>query len=95
MFAKYLRMDNKGALTPDEQKTLSVGSAPDGGFYVEPFRAQTMIDKLYETSDLRAHAMVIAINSASYKEPVDRDQPSSGWVGEQSSCAPACNFDPY
>jgi HK97 family phage major capsid protein len=85
VFAKYLRLDNKGALTPDEQKTLSVGSAPDGGFFVEPARSQQMISTLYATSELRPHATVMQINSASLVLPVDRDEPTTGWVGSQTS----------
>jgi HK97 family phage major capsid protein len=82
---RYLRL-GKDALTADELKTLAVGSAPDGGYFVEPFRAQTVIDKLYETSDLRAAgAGQMTITSSSYKEPIDRDEPTTGWVGEQSS----------
>ena len=83
-FNRYLRL-TKDALTPDEIKTLSVGSSPDGGFFVEPFRAQTMINKLYETSEMRRVAPAIVISSKSYEEPIDRDEPSSGWVGEQSA----------
>ena len=85
VFSKYLRLDNKGALGPDEQKTLAVGSAPDGGFFVEPARATQMLDKLYETSDLRPHASIVTISSSSYVIPIDRDEPTTGWVGEQSS----------
>jgi HK97 family phage major capsid protein len=86
VFSRYLRVDSKGALTPDEMKTLSVGSSPDGGFFVEPARATSMIDKIYETSDLRqAGAQVVTISSKSYITPIDRDEPTTGWVGEQSS----------
>ncbi len=81
--AKYLRL-TKNALTPDEVKTLSVGSAPDGGFFVEPHRARTLVDKIYETSPTRAVAPAIEISSNTYSEPVDRDTIGSGWVGEQS-----------
>ncbi len=83
-FARYLRIGEKG-LSQDEQKALSVGSAPDGGFFVEPMRAQQVIDKLYETSELRAVASVMSISTKSVEFPVDRDEVSSGWVGEQSS----------
>jgi HK97 family phage major capsid protein len=83
-FGRYLRRE-KDALDPMEQKALSVGSSPDGGFYVEPFRARTLITKLYETSALRNVAMVQEIKSNTYEEPIDRDEPTTGWVGEQSA----------
>lgn len=83
-FDKMLRRGEK-ALTPDEQKTLSVGSAPDGGFFVEPARSQDVITRLRETSDMRAIASVITISTNSIKFPVDRDDAGYEWVGEQST----------
>lgn len=83
-FGTYLRKGKDG-LSDLEAKALSVGSAPDGGFFVEPFRSQQIIDKLYETSALRAIASVISITSKSVEYPIDRDEPTTGWVGEQSS----------
>jgi HK97 family phage major capsid protein len=83
-FERYLRLTEK-ALTLEETKALSVGSSPDGGYFVDPFRAQTLIDKIYETSALRAVAPAIGIGSNSYEEPIDRDEPTTGWVGEQSA----------
>ena len=83
-FPDYLRK-GKDALGADEIKALSVGTSPAGGYFVEPYRAQTMIDKLYETSDLRAVCATISISTNTYEEPIDRDEPTTGWVGEQSS----------
>jgi HK97 family phage major capsid protein len=83
-FDAYLRKGEKG-LSDLEAKALSVGSAPDGGYFVEPFRSQQIIDKLYETSALRAVASVISITSKSVEFPIDRDEVTTGWVGEQSS----------
>lgn len=83
-YERMLRLSEKG-LTIEEQKALSVGSAPDGGYFVDPFRAQTIIDKLYETNNLRALAGSLSIGTNSYEEPVDRDEPTTGWVGEQST----------
>jgi len=83
-FGKMLRLTEK-ALSADEMKALSVGSSPDGGYFVDPYRAQTMIDKLYETSNMRPLCSVLSITSPVYSEPIDRDEPTTGWVGEQSS----------
>jgi HK97 family phage major capsid protein len=83
-FETYLRKGKDG-LSDLEAKALSVGSAPDGGFFVEPFRSQQIIDKLYETSAMRAIASVISITSKSVEYPIDRDEATTGWVGEQSS----------
>lgn len=83
-FRKMLRLTEK-ALSADEVKALSVGSSPDGGYFVDPFRAQTIIDKIYETSNMRSLCSVVSIASNSYEEPIDRDEPTTGWVGEQST----------
>jgi len=83
-FNTYLRKGKDG-LSDLEAKALSVGSAPDGGFFVEPFRSQTIIDKLYETSAMRAVASVISITSKSVEFPIDRDEVTTGWVGEQTA----------
>lgn len=83
-FPAYLRK-GRDALTLDEQKALSVGSAPDGGYFVDPHRANTLIDKMYETSAVRSVAGLLTIGTNSYEEPIDRDEPTTGWVGEQSA----------
>lgn len=84
-FGKMLRRTEK-ALDPEEMKALSVGVATDGGFWVDPARASTTLTKVYETSDLRgAGARVESITSNLWEEPIDRDEASSGWVGEQST----------
>ncbi len=84
-FDKLVRR-GKDALTADEFKTLSVGSAPDGGFYVEPARADTIITRLRETSAMRGLANVVSISGTnSIKYPVDRDDVGYEWVGEQST----------
>jgi HK97 family phage major capsid protein len=83
-FNKWARRGTN-ALTPEETKTLSVGSGPDGGFYVEPARGNRIIAKLFETSELRPYASVIEISTSSVKFPIDRDEASFGWVGEQTA----------
>lgn len=75
----------KDALTADEVKTIAVGSGPDGGFYVEPQRADFVIQRLRETSAMRAIASVVTIGQGnSYLIRVDRDDVGYGWVGEQT-----------
>lgn len=83
-FDKLVRK-GKDALTPDEVKTISVGSAPDGGFYVEPARDGTIITRLRETSAMRSLASIMSVGNPSYKFNIDRDDVGYGWVGEQSS----------
>lgn len=84
VFDKLVRR-GKDSLSPDEQKAISVGSAADGGFYVEPARDGTIITRLRETSAMRAIASIMTVGNPSYKFNIDRDDVGYGWVGEQSS----------
>lgn len=85
--AAYDRLVRSGrdVLSPDEVKTLAVGSAPDGGFWVEPARADFIVTRLRETSAMRSIASVQTITSSSFKYPIDRDDLDGGWVGEQQA----------
>lgn len=83
-FDRYVRR-GKDALSEAEVKTLSVGSAPDGAFYIEPARAQFIVQKLRETSLMRDIANTMTITNPSVKIPVDRDDVGFEWVGEQSA----------
>jgi HK97 family phage major capsid protein len=83
-FDKLVRK-GRDALSPEEIKTISVGSAPDGGFYVEPARDGTIVTRLRETSAMRSIATIMTVGNPSYKFNIDRDDVGYGWVGEQSS----------
>ena len=85
--ATFDRMVRKGrdVLTEQEFKTLAIGSAPDGGFWLEPARADYIVQRMRETSAMRAIASVTTISSNEFVYPVDRDDLDGGWVGEQSS----------
>lgn len=85
-FNKLVRQ-GRDTLTPDEVKTLAVGSAPDGGFWIEPQRADFIVQRMRETSAMRRIAQVQTITAPSFKYPIDRDDLDGGWVGEQSSRA--------
>jgi len=68
-----------------EQKTLSVGSDPDGGYTV-PVQMETAIDRVVtEISNVRQIARVVQVSTASYKRMTGQGGATSGWVGEQES----------
>lgn len=69
-------------LSLDEQKAMSVGSDPDGGFLVPVATSRRIIDKVYETSPLDALAYHETISSDAIEIPVDTDEAGAGWVGE-------------
>lgn len=75
-------------MTDVEKKTLQVGEAPSGGFWVEPAMADWIITKIFETSIIRPYARGITITTDSVKVPVDRQRTTARWVGELSSRTP-------
>lgn len=83
-FNRYLRKDTT-AMTPEEQKALSVGSDPDGGYTVTPQMSARIIEYMYESSPLRELATVETISTSSLELIVDMDNFDAGWVGEQDS----------
>src|SRR3990167_4797316 len=61
-FGNMLRTDNR-LLTPEEIKTLSVGSDPDGGYFVTPDISGRIVKKIYETSPMRQLASAMTIST--------------------------------
>ncbi|HEY8595632.1 MAG TPA: phage major capsid protein [Devosiaceae bacterium] len=65
-----------------EVKSLSAGSAQDGGYLV-PSETETEISRLLGTvSPIRAIAGLRQVSSAVYRKPVSTSGPTVGWVGE-------------
>lgn len=83
-FKRYLRKDDR-VLTPDEQKALSVGSDPDGGYVVDPDTSGRIVTRMFETSPVRAFASVQLISTDALEGVHDIDEAASGWVGETAS----------
>ena len=77
----YLRKDDRG-LSADEVKALSVGTDPDGGYVVHPDMSGRIVQKVFETSPMRAYASVQVISSDALEGLFDLNEASSGWVGE-------------
>lgn len=75
----------------EEFKTLSVGSDPDGGYFVRPQMAASIGKKVFESSPMRALADSITISTDAYEEFYDNDEPASGWVGEQTTRSVTAN----
>jgi HK97 family phage major capsid protein len=75
----YMR---KGARTGEEQKTMSVGSDPDGGYTVTPDMTGRIVKKIFETSPMRQVAAVTTIGTDRMEGFNDRDENGCGWVGE-------------
>lgn len=69
-------------LSGDEQKAMSVGSDPDGGFLVPTATSSRIITKVYETSPLDRLAYHESISTDALDIAVDTDEAGAGWVGE-------------
>jgi HK97 family phage major capsid protein len=68
-----------------EEKALSVGSNPDGGYLV-PVETETEITRrLTEISPIRSIAAVRQVSSSLYRKPVSLTGPAVGWVAETAA----------
>lgn len=69
--------------TSAEAKAMSVGSDPDGGYWVLPVMSSGMTKRLYDATPLRQMSRVITITAGdAFEEPLDIGQPGAGWVTE-------------
>jgi HK97 family phage major capsid protein len=72
---------------PEERKALSVGSDPDGGYVVHPDMSGRIVQKVFETSPMRAYASVQVISTDALEGLFDLNEAGSGWVGETEARA--------
>lgn len=82
-YGLYLRRDvgPQGA----EAKSMSVGSDPDGGYFVSPVMSPRILSVIIESSPIRQLATVETIGSDAIEYPVDDAEAGAGWVGETES----------
>lgn len=70
-----------------EEKALSIGSNPDGGYLV-PGETETEIARLLTAiSPMRSICGVRQVSSSVYKKPITVTGPQVGWVGETAARA--------
>jgi HK97 family phage major capsid protein len=82
-FDSFMRK-NERMLTPEEVKTLAVGSDPDGGYFVTPDISGRIVRKVYETSPVRQNANVQTIGTDALEGIEDLGEAGAGYAGEQS-----------
>ncbi len=68
-----------------EEKALSIGSNPDGGYLVPDETAGEITRLLTAVSPIRSIAGVREISSSVYKKPVSVSGPAVGWVAETAA----------
>lgn len=72
-------------LSLDASKALSVGTDPDGGYFVEADTSGRIVTAIYETSPMRQVASQQTISTDALEGIYDLDEASFGWVSEQGS----------
>lgn len=81
----YIRRGADG-MGADYRNAMSVGSDPDGGFYVPADSNGRFVQRMYETSPMRSIASVVSINSDALEGIYDADDATSGgWVAENEA----------
>ena len=86
-FEGYMRRGESGNLRSLEQKALSAGSDPDGGYLV-PEEIETQVMRaLRDTSPIRAISGVRQVSANTYKKPFAITGPATGWVAETGARA--------
>jgi HK97 family phage major capsid protein len=81
-FDAYVRGGDSANLRALEQKALSAGSNPDGGFLVPPEIETKIGERLFNISPIRSLASIRTISSNIYKKPMMATGAVAGWVGE-------------
>ena len=86
-FETYMRRGESGNLRHLEQKALSAGSDPDGGYLV-PEEIETQVMRaLKDASPIRAIAGNRQVSANIYKKPFTTTGAATGWVAEAGNRA--------
>ncbi|MGV1013490.1 MAG: phage major capsid protein, partial [Methyloceanibacter sp.] len=84
-FEAYVRHGEANGLHLIEQKALSVGSGPDGGYLVPPETEAAVIRGVKNISPIRAIAGNRTVSASVYKKPFAITGPVTGWVAETAT----------
>ncbi|WP_425487105.1 phage major capsid protein [Microvirga arsenatis] len=84
-FHAYIRTGESGGLKRLEEKALSAGSGPDGGYLVPDAVEREVLRRLSAVSPIRAIASVRVISGGQYKRAFSASGPATGWVGETAA----------
>ncbi|SDT98953.1 phage major capsid protein [Stappia sp. ES.058] len=84
-FVSYMRKGQEDGLRALEQKALSVGSDPDGGYLVPDETETAILRGMTSVSPIRAIAGARQVSSSVFKKPFSISGPQSGWVAETAA----------
>ena len=81
-FESYVRRGDGARIARLEEKALSVGSGPDGGYLVPPETEAAVNRALKAISPMRALASIRQVSGSVYKRPFASTGIGAGWVAE-------------
>ena len=81
-FESYVRSGNENGLRQFEEKAMSYGSDPDGGYLVPEETSAQIGERLAQISPIRSIANVKTVSASIYKKPFALSGPAVGWVAE-------------
>jgi HK97 family phage major capsid protein len=84
-FQAYVRSGEAGGLKRLEEKALSAGSGPDGGYLVPENVEREVLRRLAAISPIRAISSVRMISGGQYKRAFSTAGAASGWVAETAA----------
>jgi HK97 family phage major capsid protein len=84
-FAAYMRTGDAAGLKLIEEKALSAGSGPDGGFLVPVPQERELLRRMALISPVRALATVREISGSQLKKAFSTTGPVSGWANETAA----------
>ncbi|SEB91673.1 phage major capsid protein, HK97 family [Nitratireductor aquibiodomus] len=84
-FDAYMRSGDERGMRSLEEKAMSYGSAPDGGYLVPDETEAAIGARLAELSPIRSIASVRQVSSAVLKKPFAVTGPAVGWVAETAA----------
>jgi HK97 family phage major capsid protein len=82
-FSLYARRGDRDASF--DAKSMSVGSDPDGGYFVTPFMSPRILSIVYESSPMRQLATIETISTDAIEYPIDDGEAGASWVGESET----------
>ena len=81
-FINYVRSGDENDLRQLEEKAMSYGSDPDGGYLVPDETATEIGRRLAMISPIRSIAGARQVSASIYKKPFAQSGPAVGWVSE-------------
>ena len=90
-FDLYVRAGETTNLKSLEQKALSAGLGPDGGYLVTPAIENEILRRMSQASPIRSIAMVQNTMTGTFRKAYSTTGPVAGWTAETAARAPTAN----